>query len=121
MKESTIVHELRLLHKRCEQLTMANNMLTNAYSEIAVRIRAYENLIHRGFITKRFIKLDDVESEIARVNQEEITLKQAIDNAKQEAVQTQQKKNKAKMESKQVKKKIKQKKAQLNKILKKGN
>ena len=86
MKEATIIHELRLLHKRCEQLTMANNMLTNAYSDIAVRFRAYENLFHRQFITKRIIKLEDLEIEVARVNKEEITLKQAIDKAKEEAI-----------------------------------
>jgi len=118
MKESTIIHELRNLHKRCEQLTMANNMLTKAFSNIECRLRAYENKINSGIILKRILPLRKIEAEVQRIKAEDVTLQEQINRAQQMAFEQQAKKVKVRNEDAKAKKVVKQKQKQVQKLVK---
>lgn len=120
MKDATIVHELRLVHKRCEQLTMANNMLTQSYSDLVTRVRAYENLINRGRFLRYFLKTGKVEKEIERVKVEEISLQELISRAQGKAAEEQQKKVELRKEDAKLSRKTKNKVKKVQKLISKA-
>lgn len=79
MKEAQLMTELAAVWRERERLTTANNMMVNAYSELVVRFRAYENLINRSFFLRLFLRLPRIEREIERINIEEVSLKGMAD------------------------------------------
>jgi len=119
MKEVTIIHELRILHKRCEQLTMANNMLTRAFSNIECRLRAYENLINRGFFIKRILPLRKIQAEVQRIKMEDITLQEEINRSQQLAFQKQVEKQKMRADDAKTKRAVKLKQKRVKRMARK--
>lgn len=79
MQESQLLSELVELWKERERLVTANNMMVNAYSDLVVRFRAYENLINRSWFLRIFLRLPRVEREIERIHQIEAELKGQAD------------------------------------------
>jgi len=97
---------------------MANNMLTQSYSDLVTRVRAYENLINRGRILKRILPICKIEKEIARVKQEEITLQEKMNRAQQKAILAQQEKDNIRKDDAKLKRKIKTKQKRVKRLVK---
>ena len=68
MQDAQQLYEFQQLHKRCDDLAAANNVLTDATSEMLLRIRAYENKINNSWILTRWLSQAKIVREMKRVD-----------------------------------------------------
>ena len=66
MNDAQVIKEFRDLHKRCDDLSTANNVLPDAASELLLRVRAYENRINRSWILTRWFAQVKIVREMKR-------------------------------------------------------
>ncbi len=74
MNDAQVMHELKVLHQRCDNQTNAINTLTRAVSADILKIRAYENLINNSWILTRWLSVRKVEKEMVAINEVESEL-----------------------------------------------
>lgn len=89
MTEAQILHELRLLHDRCDTATSAINTLTREASENMLRVRAYENIINRSWFLTRWFAQWKIVREMNQIDAEEGKLRQAREEREERAIEQQ--------------------------------
>lgn len=68
MNDAQQIVEFRNLNKRCDDLTIGNNVLTDAMSEVLLRVRAYENLINNSWVLTRWLAQWKIVREMKRID-----------------------------------------------------
>ena len=74
MNDAQVIHELKVLHQRCDNQTSAINTLTRAVFADILKIRAYENLINNSWILTRWLSARKIEKEMVSINEVESEL-----------------------------------------------
>ena len=120
MNDAQQIGELRNLHNRCDDLTVALSTLTQAVSEDILRTRAYENIINGSWLLNRFFSQRRIVKEMNRIDGAEGKLRVTQADREHRAVINQKvEQAKAKLEA-NAQKRVDKREKQLTRELKKN-
>ena len=124
MQDAQQIFEFKALHDRCDDLSSGINVLTDAVSDLLLRVRAYENIINGSWFLSRWLGQMKIIREMKRVDDMEGLLNKTQAEREQRAAQQirieQSKQAREKVISQRLDKREKQLKRELRKSEKNG-